>query len=89
MCVEVFPWITPDDYAAFRRLIGADMPGTITEWLERQRREIREIVGAGKNVKTIEVGSAEFARFLHSRRAPANIASLRNFAIEKDAGQIF
>jgi hypothetical protein len=89
MDVEVFPWITPDDYAAFRRLIGADMPGTFIEWLERQRKEIRENIQAGKNAKTIEVNSAEFVRFLHSRKAHANIASFRNFTIEKEAGNTY
>jgi hypothetical protein len=89
MDVEVFPLILPNDYAAFRRLVGSDIPDTYDEWFNLQRKEIREFVQAGRATKTIEVHSNEFSRFLRERGANANIVSLRNFTIEKDAGNTY
>jgi hypothetical protein len=83
---EVFPIIAKDDYPTFRQIIGDDIPATYDEWLKLQTKEIREFNQAGRNTKKVPVDPYEFSRFLTARGANANIVSLRNFTIEKDAG---
>jgi hypothetical protein len=87
--IEDFPLITPNDYPAFRAILGNDIPATYNEWLYLQTKEIREFVQAGRETRTISVNPHEFARFLHSRGANANIVSLRNYTIEKGAGNSY
>ena len=84
--VEDFPLIALNDYAAFRNILGDDAPHSYDEWLYLQKREIRDFIQVGRNTRTTPIYSREFARFLHSRGANANIVSLRNFTIEKAAG---
>jgi hypothetical protein len=87
--VEDFPLIAPNDYAAFRNILGNDIPDTYDEWLKLQTEEIIQFGRAGRETAKIPVHSDEFARFLHSRGANANIVSLRNFTIEKAAGNSY
>ena len=89
MDVAILPLISPNNYVAFRRLLGSDIPNTYNEWLKLQTKEIRGFVRAGLVTKTIGVNSDEFSRFLRARGAKANIVSLRNFTIDKDAGNIY
>jgi hypothetical protein len=87
--VEVFPLIAPNDYAAFRSILNDDIPATYDEWRNLQSKEIREFMQVGRAPREIPIDSYEFARFLHSRGANANIVQLRNFTIEKDAGNSY
>jgi hypothetical protein len=86
--VEVFPLIAPNDYAAFRSILNEDIPATYDEWFNLQSKEIREFVQVGRATRKIPIDPYEFVRFLRARGANANIVSLRNFTIEKDAGTV-
>ncbi len=83
---EVFPLIAPNDYATFRQLIGANMPDTYDKWRQLQTKELREFIQAGRQTREVPIDSNQFARFLSTRGANANLVSLRNCTIEIDAG---
>ena len=81
MDIEFFPSIAPDDYAAFRRLLGEDIPNTYDEWRNLQTNEIRQFRQVGRNTREVPVDPNEFAAFLQTTGAQANLTSLRNFTI--------
>jgi hypothetical protein len=89
MDIEIFPMIAPNDYAAFRQLLGEHIPDAYDEWRQLQAKEIREFTQVGGRTLEVPINSHEFSRFLTARGANANLVSLRNCVIEKDAGNAY
>jgi hypothetical protein len=89
MDIEYFPLIAANDYAAFRNILGDNIPDSHDEWLGQQTEEIREFVQAGRKPEKVQVFAHEFSRFLHAKGDQANLVGLRNFTIEKAGGSSF
>ena len=83
--VEVYPLISADEYAKFCSILNGDLPATYDEWLSCQSKEIRQFRQLGWIIREIPIEFNEFTQFLKAHGAKANIVSLRNFTIEKDA----
>jgi hypothetical protein len=87
MAAYPIPLIHRQDYDAFRRLMGADLPHTYDEWLKLHGEYGTGLLKQGHNTRQIEVHLDEFSRFCRSRNVNANRKTLLDFAIEKAAGK--
>ena len=85
MMTENLPFFNPDDYPAFRRMIGSDLPDTYDEWLQLHTKEKRELSNVGHSIRVIKIYPDDFARFLSARGQRANFSTLRAFTSEKAA----
>lgn len=83
------PVFAAQDYEAFRRLLGSDLPDTYDEWLQFHERKTRQLLQVGQDVRAIEIHPDEFYRFCAARGTTANGKTLLDFAAEKHAGNSY
>ena len=74
------PFIEPQDYDAFCRLLHPDLPNAYDEWFDLQLEKGKDLALAGHKVRQIKVEPNEFARFCNATRADRTLDSLRKFA---------
>jgi hypothetical protein len=77
------PSIRPQDYSAFLRLDGSDLPGSYELWLNHLMQQKRERERVGYIVREVDVYPDEFARFCQSQKVAADAFNLLRFADEK------
>jgi hypothetical protein len=85
MVPSFLPWIEPDDYEAFKRLMpdNPDIPDTYDKWRDLTLEEIAEQRAMGFAVETVVVYPFEFFRYCHNGNAVPNSAALLKFACQK------
>jgi len=77
------PYISEDDYPAFRDILGFQIPRAREDWLESQWAKISAIYLIGRSAAEIIVSPSEFAEHLRERNAPPDLQELDNFVFEK------
>jgi hypothetical protein len=82
-----FPHISAQNYEAFRRLLGDELPATYQEWLDFLRKRTFEETSRGQNVLKVPIDPDEFVRFCNSTGERYSNAALGRFAIEKVGGK--
>lgn len=85
MAIEILPRIASSDYDDFRAVIGRDMPDTYDDWCQLVTNQIRIFTQAGCTTKEVPIRPAQFAKYLSTKAADADLMMLRAFAIEIDA----
>jgi hypothetical protein len=83
MAIFFVPSIKSDDYDAFRRIIGSDLPDSFDVWANEQSKLIAERLGSGGVTRSIEVNPDEFAAHLRRSGRSASRHELNNFAFHK------
>ena len=85
MVPSFLPWIEPDDYEAFKRLMpnNPDLPDAYDKWRHLTLEEIADEQAMGFAVETVVVYPFEFSRYCYNGSATPNSATLWNFAFEK------
>jgi hypothetical protein len=89
MAIFPTPNIETNDYEAFQRILGSELPSTYEEWSYQESAAAADVVMRGHTVRQIQVDAAEFARYLSTMRAPRTVQSLRNFAGDKSSGKSY
>ena len=77
------PFISEDEYPAFRGILSFQIPRAREAWLEIQFRKIDAIYQVGSSVTEVVVSPREFAEHLREKNAPPDLQELDNFAFEK------
>lgn len=76
----VEPFIEPQDYDAFRRLLHSHLPDAQDKWLDLQAEKTLPLVMVGHSVRNVKVDPNEFVRFCNTTGADYTLESLRDFA---------
>jgi hypothetical protein len=77
----------PNDYDAFRRFSGPDVPDTFEKWSKMIADRRREESLRGADVRDMDVNPHEFARYCNATGQSYNLAILRHFVEAKACGQ--
>ena len=80
------PFITPQHFDAFRRLLSPDFPNSYDEWFKLHTKEKLERGQVGYDVLETQVDPDEFPRYCRARGVTPNRKTLLDFAFEKAAG---
>ena len=75
--------IRREDFEAFKRLLGAHLPGSYDEWAKVRQYCIDQDIKALKHVRLIETDPDEFIEWLSTRNARATLHLLDDFAFFK------
>lgn len=78
--------IEPDDYQAFRAIIGNDetLPETFEAWRESNEQHLAKIAAAGQRVEKVVIKPHKFAAWCRASGLGANIESLGAFAVAQN-----
>lgn len=82
MAIFALPWIEPENYEAFRRLMGTRIPDTYNEWLQLHTQQSTNYVARGHKVQTHEVRPDDFAEFCRSHGYGHDTLALQHFAAD-------
>ena len=63
--------IDPNEYEAFRRLMGSGIPHTFKEWAEKRDEAVAQITSRGNEAILIQVHPDEVAVYCRSSWMPA------------------
>jgi hypothetical protein len=58
------------------------LPDIYDEWLKLHTKDVSEHRKAGQIVETVKINPDEFAEYLDTTKAAANLKSLENFTVE-------
>jgi hypothetical protein len=83
MAIFFFPSIKRDDYNAFRRIVGSDLPYTFDEWANEQTKLVAERVSGCSLTRSVEVNPNEFVEYLRLPGRRASRHELNNFAFHQ------
>lgn len=72
-----------DDYEAFRRLLGNNLPDAYNEWQHLMEDEVHGVTRGGHRSRGIEIDPDEFAAWLTTHGNDRTMNGLRNFAFIK------
>lgn len=76
-----------EDYDAFHRLLGSDLPDTHNDWCQLLiEQRLPDLVQAGHAVRETTVKPDEFVRYCRKIGASSDLQTLRGFATAKLAG---
>jgi hypothetical protein len=76
----ILPVIVPNDYEAFRNILGSNIPDTYDEWFN-QFEQWEKINSSNKSgIRRVNVNAAEFCRHLKATGAPSTLSNLLAFA---------
>ena len=65
----ILPVIAPDDYEAFRGILGSHIPDTYDKWLDQFAKWEEINRGNKSGIRRVNVNPAEFSRYLDAPRA--------------------
>jgi gluconate kinase len=83
MATQYLPIIREEDYEAFRRLLGQNLPGAYDDWNYLSGDRQHQIARSGHIARGIELHPDEFTMWLSARREDATLNALDNFAFHK------
>jgi hypothetical protein len=74
------PRIRRGDYAAFRQLLGSELPATYDVWLHVRREQGMQMVNQGRAVEDMEVSSDAFRDLCAAKGEKPTLQALWQFA---------
>jgi hypothetical protein len=82
MAVTYQPRIRQVDYAAFRQLLGSELPATYGVWLHVRREQGLQMVSQGRAVEDMEVSPDAFRELCVEKGEKPTLQALWRFAHE-------
>lgn len=80
MAIFALPWIEPENYEAFRRLMGTRIPDAYEKWLQLHTQQSVNYRASGHQVQIHEVRPDDFAEFCRSHGYRHDTGALQHLA---------
>jgi hypothetical protein len=82
------PKIEENDYAAFRKLLGLQLPETYNQWFLLRENDKRDAARYGHEALEVRVSPDELRAYCATSGATCNLSTLELMATYKGAGQV-